>query len=98
MTYQRNKLDPFRLPVRRERRTSATLQNGVDQRLPDRIEHSEVAAGEDYEAQGDSRALRDVAAVRPLHAAQLVDDVPEEGQQPAAAGAALALDVMGGRE
>src|SRR4051794_8144133 len=71
MTYQRN-IESF-------------LEDGFDQGLPDGIEQAEVAACDDHEAKRDSRALADLAAIRPLHAAQLVDAVAQEREQPAAA-------------
>ena len=40
-----------------------------------RVEQAEVAAGDDHEAEHDGGALADLTAVRPLDAAQLVDDV-----------------------
>src|SRR5215210_5989258 len=94
MTYQRNIRESEAFVERcfaprssRDDDLRATLQNGFDQGLPERIQQAQVAARQDDEAEHDGRALRDLAAVRPLHAAQLVDAVAEEGDE---AGAALA--------
>ena len=67
MTYQRNMGSGGSL------RFVFELEDGVDDGLPDGVHEAEVAAGEDDEAEHDGRGLEDVAAIRPLHAAQLVD-------------------------
>src|SRR3954471_13099118 len=90
MTYQRNIYLQFRPTVATEHRVATferryiRLKNGIDEGLPDRVEQTQVAAGEDREPERDGRALADLAPVGPLHALELVDAVPEEGQQPAA--------------
>src|SRR5437870_1230450 len=76
MTYQRNIRE-------RSFRRGAFLEDGLDDRLPDRVEQSEVAARERDEAEHDRRALADLAAVGPLDPAQLVDAVAQEGDEPA---------------
>src|SRR5215217_3244695 len=80
MTYQRN----------------IFLEDRFHDRLPDRVEKPEIAPGDEDEEEGDEGALADLAAVGPLHAAQLVDDVPEEGEQ-AAALRATVLGALGRR-
>src|ERR671913_1516429 len=75
--------------------SSRRLENGFDERLPDLVEKTQVAAGDDHEAEHDGRGLADLAAVGPLHAAQLVDAVAEEGEQAAARAPVLRLDVAG---
>src|SRR3954447_9316975 len=78
MTYQRNILWGS---------SSRSLEDGLDQGAPDGVEEAQVAAGEQDEAQHDGGGLADVAAVGPLHPAQLVDAMAEEGQEaPAGAG------------
>src|SRR2546430_2324567 len=67
------------------------LEDGLDLGLPDGGAQSEVAAGEDDEAEHDRGALADLAAVWPLDATELVDAVAEEGDEaPAALARALA--------
>src|SRR3954451_3912294 len=56
------------------------LEDGVDERLPQRIEQAEVAPGDDDEAEHDRGRLTDLPAVGALHAAELVDAVPQEGE------------------
>src|SRR5215207_4364368 len=73
--------------------SARTLENGFDQGLPDLVEQTEVAAGDDHEAEHDGGGLADLAAVRPLHAPQLVDAVAEEREQAVARTALLGLDV-----
>src|SRR5215207_2048912 len=77
---------------------SPALQDGFDERLPERVVQPEVAARDHDEAEHDGRRLADLTAVRPLHAAQLVDAVAKEGEQaPALAPWMLRLrDVAGG--
>src|SRR3954471_6437484 len=70
MTYQRN-MDSLYL---RE------LEDGVDERLPQRIEQAEVAPGDDDEAEHDGGRLTDLAPVGPLAATEFVDAVPQEGE------------------
>src|SRR4051794_10837408 len=77
MTYQRN--------ISKRELSMGELEDGFDERLPDGVQQPEVATGEHDESESDGRALAHLAAIRPLHAAQLVDAVAEEGQQPAAA-------------
>src|SRR5438045_1360691 len=69
MTYQRNIL--------------RSLKDGVDEGLPDGVHQAEPAAGDEDEPEDDGRGLEDVLAVRPLHAAQLVDAGAQEGDDPA---------------
>src|SRR4051812_28255053 len=69
MTYQRN-MDSL----------TWELEDGVDERLPQRVEQAEVAPGDDDEAEHDRGRLTDLAPVGPLHATQLVDAVPQEGE------------------
>src|SRR4051812_3320287 len=91
MTYQRNKLvSCFALRVAACGRPSGRryLQNGFDQGFPDGVEEAEVAPGDDDEAEHDRGSLTHLAAVRPLDATQLVDAVPEEGDDPVARAAA----------
>src|SRR3954468_5684341 len=73
MTYQRN-MDSL----------TWELEDGVDERLPQRVEQAEVASGDDDEAEHDRGRLADLAPVGPLHAAQLVGAVPQEGEDPSA--------------
>src|SRR4051794_29240489 len=75
MTYQRNIRGLF-------------LEDRVDQGLPDGVEQPEVAPGDDDEAERDRRPLPDLAAVRPLHPAQLLHGGADEAADPTAAGAA----------
>src|SRR3954471_7915541 len=84
MTYQRN-MDSLYL---RE------LEDGVDERLPQRVEQAEVAPGDDDEAEHDRGRLTDLAPVGPLHTTQLVDAVPQEGED---APALTAPDLGAGR-
>src|SRR5215217_5497670 len=81
MTYQRNNLSPVS-PCRSSQTPRddhrATLQNGLDERLPDLVQQAQVAPGDHDEAEHDGRRLADLAPVRPLDAAQLVDAMPEE--------------------
>jgi hypothetical protein len=73
----------------------ALLEDGFDERLPQRVEQAEVAARDHDEAEDDGRRLTDLATVGPLHTAQLVDAVPEEGDEAAAlAPRAAALDLV----
>src|SRR4051812_25228732 len=44
------------------------LEDGVDERLPQRVEQAEVAPGDDDEAEHDRGRLTDLAPVGPLHA------------------------------
>src|SRR5688572_18087478 len=85
MTYQRNMKFPFALRSPRDGDLRATLQNGFDQGLPKGVQQAEIAAREDDEPEHDGRALSHLPAVRPLHAAQLVDAVPEERDNTSAA-------------
>src|SRR3954468_16462016 len=78
MTYQRN-ID--------------LSEDGVDERLPDRVQQAEIAAGDQYEHEHDERALTDLAPVWPLHTTQLVDDVAEEGDETTPLRAAVALSL-----
>src|SRR3954447_11842974 len=73
MTYQRN----------------IQLEECLDKGFPDCVHEAEEAAGDHDESEDDGSALADVAAVRPLHAAQLVDHVAQEREDPSALTAAL---------
>src|SRR5215217_7533766 len=87
MTYQRN----MRF------RALWVLEDGFDERLPERVEQAEVAARDHDEAEDDRRRLADLAAVGPLDATQLVDAVSEERDDaaaPAAGSVRLALDLV----
>src|SRR3954454_19451850 len=69
MTYQRN---------------MCVLEDAVDQGLPDGVHQAEPAAGDEDEPEHDGRGLEDVLAIRPLHTAQLLDAVTQEGEDPPA--------------
>src|SRR3954451_20619508 len=57
MTYQRN--------------MGLSLEDPLDDGVPDRVQEAEVGPGDDDEAKRDGRALADLATVGPLNAAQL---------------------------
>src|SRR3954468_4782874 len=56
------------------------LEDGVDDRLPERVQQPEVTPGEDDEPEHDGGGLADLAAVGPLDAPKLFGAVPEEGE------------------
>src|SRR4051812_32226161 len=66
MTYQRN----------------IQLEDRFYEWFPNSVHEPQEGARDDDEAEDDCGALRDVTAVRPLHAAELVDDVAQEGDDP----------------
>src|SRR3954452_13661648 len=91
MTYQRN----------------IQLEECLDKGFPDCVHEAEEAAGDHDESEDDGSALADVPTIRPLHAAQLVDDVAQEGEDPTALTAPLrplvalfadrGIELVGGR-
>src|SRR4051812_41853239 len=78
MTYQRN--------------IEALLDDGLDDRVPDGVEGAEIQARDDDEPDDHRGALTDLAAVGPLHAAQLGHAGPQEVR--GAAEQALAVLLM----
>src|SRR3954449_7676466 len=88
MTYQRN------MGIQ----SSWFLEDGFDERLPERVEQTEVTARDDDEAEHDGGRLPDVATVGPLAPPQLVDAMAEERDDaPAlAAGMLLGRAIAGG--
>src|SRR5215204_5745969 len=88
MTYQRNMFERGAFLF--------VLEDGFDERLPERVEQAEIAACDHDEAEDDRGRLAHLLAVRPLHATELVHAVPEEDDEPRAAAAlALVLDGHG---
>src|SRR3954453_808147 len=75
MTYQRN----------------IQLQDCLDKGFQESVQEAQVGARDHDEAENDRGALTDVAPVRPLHAAQLVDDMAQE-RDDAGTPTALACD------
>ena len=61
------------VPAEHGFQSSSVLEDGVDERFPQRIEQAEVAACDHDEAEDDGGRLADLPAVGPLHAAQLVE-------------------------
>src|SRR3954462_12586016 len=75
MTYQRNIICLGERP--------AGLKDGLDDRVPDRVEQPEIGARDHDEPDDDGGALAHLAAVRPLHAAQLGPRGAQEVRGPA---------------
>src|SRR5919198_987405 len=66
MTYQRN----------------IQLQDLVYEGFPECVQEAQIGPRDHDEAENDRGALSDMTAIRPLHAAELVDDVAQERDDP----------------
>src|SRR5947207_897752 len=60
-------------------------EDGVDDARPDGVEEAEVGAGDHDEAQHDAGGLRDLLAIRPLHATELDHACAQEVDEAVAA-------------